>query len=220
MLSIRISGKKLKFDNIRVNKKEFLKSKQPIDVNLVNVDQIVVTDKFKHSDDGFKYFIGYKKSEIVKPLCIILPQMSGFIKYFEDGGENMSFKIKNDGVLDKYDEIWGKIKDKINIKFHSMPVYDKKYIKAKVREFNGVIKTNFLGDEVPKENKHYTCIACITIDSVMRMEKKNYLQVYLRECKYRVKKAKMTKFIEAELESGSESELESELEFESEPDTE
>ena len=220
MLSIRISGKKLKFDNIRVNKKEFLKSKQPIDVNLVNLDQIVVTDKFKHSDDGFKYFIGYKKSEIVKPLCIILPQMSGFIKYFEDGGENMSFTIKNDGVLDKYDEIWGKIKDKINIKFHSMPVYDKKYIKAKVREFNGVIKTNFLGDEVPKENEHYTCIACITIDSVMRMEKKNYLQVYLRECKYRVKKAKMTKFIEAELESGSESELESELEFESEPDTE
>ena len=220
MLSIRISGKKLKFDNIRVNKKEFLKSKQPIDVNLVNLDQIVVTDKFKHSDDGFKYFIGYKKSEIVKPLCIILPQMSGFIKYFEDGGENMSFMIKNDGVLDKYDEIWGKIKDKINIKFHSMPVYDKKYIKAKVREFNGVIKTNFLSDEVPKENEHYTCIACITIDSVMRMEKKNYLQVYLRECKYRVKKAKMTKFIEAELESGSESELESELEFESEPDTE
>ena len=220
MLSIRISGKKLKFDNIRVNKKEFLKSKQPIDVNLVNVDQIVVTDKFKHSDDGFKYFIGYKKSEIVKPLCIILPQMSGFIKYFEDGGENMSFMIKNDGVLDKYDEIWGKIKDKINIKFHSMPVYDKKYIKAKVREYDCVIKTNFLGDEVPKENMHYTCIACITIDSVMRMEKKNYLQVYLRECKYRVKKAKMTKFIEAELESGSESELESELEFESEPDTE
>ena len=220
MLSIRISGKKLKFDNIRVNKKEFLKSKQPIDVNLVNVDQIVVTDKFKHSDDGFKYFIGYKKSEIVKPLCIILPQMSGFIKYSEDGGENMSFMIKNDGVLDKYDEIWGKIKDKINIKFHSMPVYDKKYIKAKVREYDCVIKTNILGDEVPKENMHYTCIACITIDSVMRMEKKNYLQVYLRECKYRVKKAKMTKFIEAELESESESELESELEFESEPDTE
>ena len=80
--------------------------------------------------------------------------------------------------------------------------------KAKVREFNGVIKTNFLGDEVPKENEHYTCIACITIDSVMRMEKKNYPQVYLEECKYRMKKTKMTKFIEAELESDSESETE------------
>ena len=111
----------------------------------------------------------------------------------------MSFAIKDDDVLDKYNEIWDKIKETLSIKFHSMPVYDEKYIKAKVREFNGVIKTNFLGDEVPKENKHYTCIACITIDSVMRMEKKNYLQVYLEECKYRMKKTKMTKFIGAEL---------------------
>ena len=69
-----------------------------------------------------------------------------------------------------------------------MPVYDEKYMKAKVREFNGVIKTNFLSDGVPIGNKHYTCIACITIDSVMRMEKKNYLQAYLEECKYRMKK--------------------------------
>ena len=58
---------------------------------------------------------------------------------------------------------------------------------------------------------HYTCIARITIDSVMRMKKKNYLQVYLEECKHRMKKRKMTKFIEGELESESESE--SELQF-------
>ena len=119
-------------------------------------------------------------------------------------------------MLEKYYEIWDKIKETICIKFHSTNVYDEKYIKAKVREFSGVIKTNFLGDEVPKENKHYTCIACITIDSVMRMEKKNYPQVYLEECKYRMKKTKMTKFIEAELESESESESDIELELKSE----
>ena len=55
-----------------------------------------------------------------------------------------------------------------------MPVYDEQYIKPKVREFNGVMKTNFLRDETPKESMHYTCISCITIDSVMRMKKKNY----------------------------------------------
>ena len=210
-----MSEKTLKFDNIRVNKKEFHKSKQPVDLDLINIDQIVVSDKFQHSDGGFKYFIGYKKGEIVKPLCIILPQMTGYIKYFENGGKNMSFVIKDDDVLDKYNEIWDKIKETLSIKFHSMPVYDEKYIKAKVREFNGVIKTNFLGDEIPKESMHYTCIACITIDSVMRMEKKNYRQVYLEECKYRMKNIKMTKFIEAELESESEpvSELESERHF-------
>ena len=67
----------------------------------------------------------------------------------------MSFVIKDDeDVLDRHNEIWEKIKEKLNIKFHSIPVYDEKYVKTKVREFNGVIKTNFLGDGVPKENEH------------------------------------------------------------------
>ena len=79
-----MSEKTLKCDNIRVNKKEFHKSKQPIDLYLVNVD-----------------FVGYKEGEIVKRLCIILPQMTGYIKYFENGGKNMSFVIKDDDVLDK-----------------------------------------------------------------------------------------------------------------------
>ena len=164
--------KTLKFNNIRVNKKEFHKSKQPIDLMSVNVDQIVVSDKFKHNNEGFKYFIGYQEGEIVKPLCIILPQMSGYIKYFENGAKNMSFMVKDGDVLDKYNKIWDKIKEKLNIKFHSKPVYDGTYINVKVREFDGVIKTNVLGNEVPKENMHYTCIACITTDSVMRMDKK------------------------------------------------
>ena len=94
-----------------------------------------------------------------------------------------------------------------------MSVYDETYIKAKVREFDGVIKTNFLGGEVPKENMHYTCIACITIDSVIRMEKKNYPQVYLEECKYRVKKIQMSRFISTELKSESESESQSDTEL-------
>ena len=123
----------------------------------------------------------------VKLLYIIVSQMSGYIKYFENGGKNMSLVIKDDDVLHKYNEIWEIIKKTLNIEFHSMPVYDEKYINAKVREFNGVIKTNFLGDEIRKENAHYTCIACITIDSVKRMEK-IYPQVYLEKCKYKIKK--------------------------------
>ena len=90
-----------------------------------------------------------------------------------------------------------------------MPVYDQTYIKGKVREFDGVIKTNFLGDETPKENMHYACIACITIDSVMKIEKKNYPQVYLEEFKYKAKKIQMSRFINAKLESDSDSDSES-----------
>ena len=77
--------------NIRLNKKEFHKSKEPIDSMSIIVDQIVASDKFKHNNEGFKYFIGYLEGGIVKPLCIISPQMSGFIKYFEDGGKTCLF---------------------------------------------------------------------------------------------------------------------------------
>ena len=101
-----------------------------------------------------------------------LTSMSGYIKCFENGGKNMSFFIKDDKEWEKYDEIWDAIKNKLYIKFHSKPVYHQKYLKAKVREFDGVIKTNFLGNDTPKENMHYTFIACITIDSVMRIDKK------------------------------------------------
>ena len=156
----------------------------------VNVDQIVVSDKFKHNNEGFKYFIGYQEGEIVKPLCIILPQMSGYIKYFEYGSPNMSFLIKDDEVGEKYEQIWDVIKNKLKIKFHSEPVYEYKYLKTKVKEYDGVIKTNFLNNGIPKENMLYTCIACITIDSVMKMDKKNYPQVYLEEYKYIKNKTK------------------------------
>ena len=206
-----MSEKTLKFDNVRLDNQ----SKQPIKLDLVNVDQMVISDKFKHSDDGFKCFISYIEGEIVKPLCIILPQMSGYIKYFENGGKNMSFMIKNDDVLDKYNEIWIKVKNTLNIKFFSMSFYNEKYIKAKVREFNGVIITNFLGNEVPKENVHYTCIACITIDSVMRMEKRIIHKFIQKNTNKKIKKIKMTKFRNIKLESDSESELESDTELES-----
>ena len=123
----------------------------------------------------------------------------------------MSFIVKDEDVLDKYSEIWDKIKSNLSIKFHIMPVYDETYIKAKVREFHGVIKTNFWGGTVPKENMRYTCIACITIDSVMIMEKKNQLQFYLEECKYGIKKIQMPRFINDDLKSEAESESDTEL---------
>ena len=88
----------------------------------------------------------------------------------------MSFLIKNDEVWQKYEDVWNMIKNKLNIKFHSKPIYENEYLKAKVREFDGDIKTNFLVTGLPKENTCYTNIACI--DSVLRINKKNYSQVY------------------------------------------
>ena len=71
------------------------------------------------------------------------------------------------------------IKNKLKIKFRSLPVYDKKYLKTKVRRYEDMIKTNLLGNGMPKEKKHYACIACITVDSVMKMDKK-YIFLFRR----------------------------------------
>ena len=86
-----MSEKTLKFNNIILNKKKLHKSKEPIDLLSVALYQIVVSYKFKHKDEGFKYFIGYLEGDIIKPLCIILPKMDGYIKYFENDSKNMSF---------------------------------------------------------------------------------------------------------------------------------
>ena len=171
-LNIKTSEKRLKFNNIKLNKKEFHKYKEPIGLLSVDVNQIVVSKKLKHNNEGFKYFIGYQEGGIVKPLRIILPQMSGYIKYFENGSKNMSFFIKDNEVWEEHQHIWDVIKDKLGVKFHSELAYENKYLKAKVREFDGMIKTNLLDNDMPKENMYCTCIACITIDSILTIDKK------------------------------------------------
>ena len=117
-------------------------SKQTISLNLVNTSKIVVSDKFKHSDNDFKYFIDYlHDDDVIRPLCIVLPQISGYKKYFDNGGKNMSFKTEDEDVYLKYNEIWNKIKKSLGIRFHSQPIYDDKYIKTKVKTFSSMINT-------------------------------------------------------------------------------
>ena len=103
-----MSKKTLKFNNIEVNKKEFHASKQQI--ALVNVNEILISDKSDHINKGFKYFIGYKKDDIIRSLFIILPQISGYVKYFDERGKNISFMIEDDSVLIKYMKLGTKFK--------------------------------------------------------------------------------------------------------------
>ena len=123
------------------------------------------------------FFIGYlHDDDVIRPLCIILPQISGYIKYFDNGGKNMSFKIEDECVHLKYTEIWNKIKKSLNARFNSQPIYDDKYIKTKVKTFSSKINTFFSENEIPIERNHYICIAGICIDSVLRIEKKIILK--------------------------------------------
>ena len=195
-----MNKQKLKLGDIVVNEKELHASKQAIALNLVNTNKIVASDKFKHSDDGSKYFIGYlHDDDVIRPLCIILPQMSGYIKYFDNGGKNMSFKIEDESVYLKYTELWNKIKTSLNKRFHSQPIYDDKFIKTKVTTFSRMINTLFSGNEIPKERNHYIFIATICIDSVLKIDKKNYPQVYLEQCKYKINRKNPVDFIDTEV---------------------
>ena len=128
--------------------------------------------------------------------------MDGHIKYFENGGKNMSFKIEDDEVYIKYNQILNKIKELLGVKFYSEPIYEDKYIKTKVKTFSSIINT-FSGDEIPKERVQYTCISYISVDSVLRVNK-NYPQVYLEQCKYKMKKRELKSFIDYEVGISSE----------------
>ena len=125
--------KKLIFGDIEVSKNEFYECKKAVNLKEVQVDKISVSNKIKGNNDIRKIFSGYMDdiSGFISPLCIILPQMSGWIKYFENGGKNMSFKIEDDEVYLKYNEIWNKIKELLGgINFYSEPIYDDSYIKT------------------------------------------------------------------------------------------
>ena len=130
----------LVFNDIEVNKKDLYAPKKAIPLNLVDMNNIVISKRVKNNNnDTCIYFIGYNYEDKIRPLYIILPQMIGYIKYFENGSKNMSFKIEDEDVYLKYNEIWNKIKSILNVKLHSQPIYDEKYIKTKVKTFNSMI---------------------------------------------------------------------------------
>ena len=115
---------KVVFGDIEVSKKIFDENKKCRKLKGVIVDKIIVSNKVKGNNETVKYFIGYL-DESVSPLCLILPQMSGWIKYFENGGKNMSVKIEDDKVYIIYNNIWNKIKELLgNKKLASDVIYD------------------------------------------------------------------------------------------------
>ena len=164
----------------------------------VDLSKIIVSSRWKLNDTTYKYFCGYLNNDVIKPLCVILPQMNGYIKYFDDGGKNMSFVADDEKVYEKYDEIWNVGKGLLKLKFAASPGRNDKYILAKLKIFMIKNLTTFNNNNiVPTEKNHYICIPVINIDSVLKIDKKEYLQAYLEECKYKLKKRNIVSFIDS-----------------------
>ena len=196
-----MSSQKIKFGNKEVDKKKFYSSKEAILLDSVDLSKIVVSSRWKLNDTTYKYFCGYLNNDgIIKSLCVILRQMNGYIKYFDDDGKNMSFVTDDEKVYEKYNEIWNVVKGLLKLKFAVIPIRDDKYILAKLKIFKKKNLTIFNNTNiVPIEKNHYICIPAIDIDSVLKTDKKAYPQAYLEECKYKLKKRKLISFIDSEI---------------------
>ena len=178
-----MSLRKIKFGNKEVNKKEFYSSKQAISLDFVDLNKIVVSKKWKINDTTDKHICGYLNNDTIQPLCVILPQMDGNIKYFDDGRKNMSFVTDDEKIYEKYNEIWEVIRNLLKIYFTISPVRDDIYLVAKLKIFNKINRTTFNNNNyIPIEGNHYICIPVIDIDSVLKIDRRAYPQAYLEQC--------------------------------------
>ena len=119
----------------KISKSTFYKNKKLFNVHDLDVNEILVSKKESYgAKNSLKYFIGYNDDDVIRPLCIKLPQMIGYVKHF-DSNKTMFFKVGDNKLLKKYNKIWKKISNLINIEFDSEPVYgdNDKYIKTKIK---------------------------------------------------------------------------------------
>ena len=152
-------------------------------MNDIDINKILVSKKESYgTKNSLKYFIGYNDGDVIRPLCIILPQMIGYVKHF-DSNKALSFKVSDNKLLKKYTKIWERVDNLLNIEFDSEHVCGDvdKYIKTKIKMYGDRVNTNFQGKKVPKENASYKCIPLIMLDSVIRVNKKYYPQTLLEQ---------------------------------------
>ena len=151
----------------KINKRNFYKNKKLFHLHDLDVNKILVSKKESYgSKNSLNYFIGYNDDDdVIRPLCINLPQMIGYVKHL-DSNKAMSFKVNDNKLLKKYNKIWEKISNLLNIEFDSEPVYGDgdKYIKTKIKIYGGRVNTNSPGKKVPKENASDKCLSLIMLE--------------------------------------------------------
>ena len=141
-------------------KRKFYSSKEAIFLDFIDLSKIVVSNEWKINDTIYKYFCGYLNNDVIQPLCVILPQMSGYIKHFDNGVKNMSFVSDDKEIYEKYNEIWNVVKRLSKLKFFVNPVRDDKYIIAKLKIFNKINGATFTNNAMPIEKKSLYLYSC------------------------------------------------------------
>ena len=118
-----MSGRSINFDDKKINKSSFHKNKKLFSLSDIDVNKILVSKKESYgTKNSLKYFTGYNDGDVIRLLCILLPQMIGYVKHF-DSNKTMSFKVSDNMLLKKYKKIWEKVGNILSIEFVSEPVY-------------------------------------------------------------------------------------------------
>ena len=214
-----MNAKNITFNNKKIRKSTFCKNEKINGIENIDVNNILVSKIEPYGNKNpLKYFIGYNDNDIIRPLCIRLPQMTGYARKFDENG-TMSFIVNNKQPFNKYAKIWETIEELMKINFESKSIYGKevKYIETKIKKYADSIITNFPNKKMPKEKAPCKCLSIIMIDSVIKANKKYYPQTLLEECKYIQEKIKIENYIKEDLEN---SESDSDSNNETESDTE
>ena len=168
-----MSRNNITFNDKKIRKSTFYKNKTINNIEDIDADNILVSKKESFGiKNSLKYFVGYNDNDIIRPLCIRLPEMTGYARK-RDQTATMSFIVKDKQLLKNYTKIWEKIEKLMKINFESNPVYgdDDKYIKTKIKIYAGSIITNFRNKKMPKEKIPCKCLSIIMIDSVIKADK-------------------------------------------------
>ena len=208
-----MSRKNINFEDKKIKKRDFYKNKKVSSIDDIDVNKILVSKKEPcGTKNSFKYCIGYNDNDFIRPLCVRLPQMTGYVRKFNENG-TMSFRVNNKQLLKNYDKILEKVEKLMKIDFESTAVYgdNDKYIKTKIRMYAGSMITNFHNKKMPKEKASCQCLSIIMLDSVIKANKKYYPQTLLEECKYVQEKIKTENYIDEDLDSDSNDETESDI---------
>ena len=194
----------------KINKSNFHKNRKQFNIYDIDINKILVPKNESYgTKNSSKYFIGYN-DDVIRPLFIRLLQMIGYFKHFHSN-KTMFFKVSDNKLLKKYNKIWERDSNLMNIQFDSESVYgdNDKYIKTKIKVYGDKIDTNFQGKKIPKENASYKCLS-LMLDSVIRTNKKYYPLTLLEECKYEIKKNKVENLINDDLDPSSSDESDNE----------
>ena len=192
----------IKCGDTEIHKKNFTNTKDLKEIQILIKQQYLIWPLLV--EKGFKYFISYKESKKIMPLCIFLPKMSAYRKDFDET-KYVPFLIIDDKLLEKYNELQEKLKNSFKKEFDNERVYKKKYLKAKIKSGNGKIKTNSHDSKIPKERSQFIFLSVILVDSVIKTGENFSLQVFLEECKYVIKEKKIPKYIIDDVEFSSNS---------------